>query len=81
MREHCDKIILWDRPGAKARRGKRILEADWRPFHHLTRVESDVACGIFVGFSFLDGTMRLDVARGIYPTKDTRVSFYLGSRF
>lgn len=37
--------------------------------------------GAGVGFSFLDGLARLDVARGIYPTSQTRVSFYLGSRF
>lgn len=37
--------------------------------------------GVGLGFSFLDGAIRLDVARGIYPTKGTRVSFYLGSRF
>jgi hypothetical protein len=37
--------------------------------------------GAGIGFSFLDGAARLDIARGIYPTSDTRVSFYLGSRF
>ena len=39
------------------------------------------ASGAGLGFSFLDGALRLDVARGIYPIKQTRVSFYLGSRF
>jgi hypothetical protein len=39
------------------------------------------ASGAGLGFSFLDGTLRLDVARGLYPQKQTRVSFYLGSRF
>lgn len=37
--------------------------------------------GAGVGFSFLDGAARFDIARGIYPTKDLRVSFYLGARF
>jgi hypothetical protein len=37
--------------------------------------------GAGLGFSFLDGLARLDIARGIYPIKQTRVSFYLGSRF
>jgi hemolysin activation/secretion protein len=39
------------------------------------------ASGIGLGLSFLDGTLRLDVARGIFPMQQTRVSFYLGSRF
>ena len=39
------------------------------------------ASGAGIGLSFLDGTMRFDVARGIFPVKQTRVSFYLGSRF
>lgn len=37
--------------------------------------------GVGLGFSFFDGAIRLDVARGIYPTSDMRVSFYIGSRF
>ncbi|HET9426222.1 MAG TPA: hypothetical protein VFO55_12715 [Gemmatimonadaceae bacterium] len=37
--------------------------------------------GAGLGFSFFDGTVRLDVARGIHPVQQTRVSFYLGSRF
>ena len=39
------------------------------------------ASGAGVGFSLFDGAARFDVARGIYPMKQTRVSFYLGSRF
>jgi hypothetical protein len=39
------------------------------------------ASGAGLGLSFLDGTIRLDVARGIYPAKQTRVMLYLGSRF
>ena len=37
--------------------------------------------GVGVGFSALDGLIRLDVARGLYPRKQTRVAFYLGSKF
>jgi hypothetical protein len=37
--------------------------------------------GAGIGFSALDGAIRLDVARGIYPRRQTRLSFYLGSRF
>jgi hypothetical protein len=37
--------------------------------------------GAGIGFSFLDGALRLDIARGIYPQKKTLVSFYIGARF
>ena len=39
------------------------------------------ASGAGLGFSFFDGAARIDIARGIFPMKQTRVSFYLGSRF
>ena len=39
------------------------------------------AKSVGLGFTFFDGVMRFDVARGLYPEKHTRVSFYLGSRF
>ena len=37
--------------------------------------------GAGVGFSALDGLIRFDVARGLYPRKQTRISFYLGAPF
>ena len=37
--------------------------------------------GVGVGVSLLDGLMRFDVARGIYPRKQWRVDFYLESIF
>ena len=37
--------------------------------------------GAGVGFSFLDGLIRFDVARGIYPRRDTRFAFYLNAPF
>jgi hypothetical protein len=37
--------------------------------------------GVGVGVSFLDGLMRFDVARGIYPRKQWRVDFYLDAIF
>jgi len=37
--------------------------------------------GVGVGFSALDGLVRLDVARGLYPRTQTRVAFYLGGKF
>jgi hypothetical protein len=37
--------------------------------------------GIGIGVSGLDGLIRLDVARGLYPRKETRVNLYLDARF
>jgi hypothetical protein len=39
------------------------------------------ASGVGVGTSLLDGLVRFDVARGIYPEKDWRVNAYLDARF
>jgi hypothetical protein len=37
--------------------------------------------GVGMGFSFLDGLMRFDVARGLYPRKQFRVDLSLEARF
>jgi hypothetical protein len=37
--------------------------------------------GVGVGASFMDGLVRFDVARGIYPEKKTRVNLYVEARF
>jgi hypothetical protein len=37
--------------------------------------------GAGVGFSFLDGLVRFDAARGIYPRKDMRFAFYFNAPF
>ncbi|MBX7119350.1 MAG: hypothetical protein K1X31_10170 [Gemmatimonadaceae bacterium] len=37
--------------------------------------------GVGVGASFLDGMIRFDVSRGIYPRVQTRVDLYLEARF
>jgi hypothetical protein len=34
-----------------------------------------------IGWSMMDGLVRFDVARGLHPTKQTRVSAYLNARF
>ena len=34
-----------------------------------------------IGWSMMDGLVRFDVARGLYPTKQTRFSAYLNARF
>ncbi len=37
--------------------------------------------GVGVGASFMDGLVRFDVARGIYPEKKIRANFYAEARF
>ncbi|HEV8214355.1 MAG TPA: BamA/TamA family outer membrane protein, partial [Gemmatimonadaceae bacterium] len=37
--------------------------------------------GAGVGFSFLDGMIRFDAARGVYPRKDVRFAFYFNAPF
>jgi hypothetical protein len=37
--------------------------------------------GVGIGWSALDGLVRLDVARGIYPREQTRINLYLDARF
>jgi hypothetical protein len=37
--------------------------------------------GVGLGFSVLDGALRLDVARGLFPRKQFRVDLSLGTRF
>jgi hemolysin activation/secretion protein len=37
--------------------------------------------GAGVGASFLDGLVRFDLSRGIYPEKRTRFDMYLEARF
>jgi len=37
--------------------------------------------GAGVGASFLDGLVRFDVARGIYPEKKVRANLYVEARF
>ena len=39
------------------------------------------ASGVGVGFSFLDGLIRADVARGIYPERNWRSALYLEATF
>lgn len=39
------------------------------------------ASGVGLGWSFLDGLVRADVARGIYPARQWRAAIYLDARF
>jgi hypothetical protein len=37
--------------------------------------------GAGIGFSFMDGMIRFDAARGFYPRKDIRFAFYFNAPF
>jgi hypothetical protein len=37
--------------------------------------------GAGVGASFVDGLVRIDVAKGIYPEKSVRANLYVEARF
>lgn len=39
------------------------------------------ASGVGLGWSFMDGLVRLDVARGLYPAKQWTTALYLNARF
>lgn len=75
VEERCDRIRMWEMPGAKARRSKAVQTADWHPFRHLKAVHSNVDSGIFTGFSFADSTDDKDMS-GRGPTA---FRFFVGS--
>lgn len=64
LKERCNKIIMWDNPGAKARRSKKINPDDWHPFEQLKKTYSDIEQGIFTGFNFVDGSDKDMEGRG-----------------
>jgi hemolysin activation/secretion protein len=62
---------------------RRVLFADfgWAgDREHLSEVGRPLS-GVGVGLSFLDGLMRFDIARGIYPEKQFRFTLYMDSKF
>lgn len=75
LRQRCDRIQMWDDPGAKARRSKAIQPGDWHPFAHLRSMHADVDDGMFVGFYFVDASDTRDM-RGRGPAA---FRFFVGS--
>jgi hypothetical protein len=75
LRDRCDRIQMWDNPGAKARRSKAIQPGDWHPFAHLRSVHSDVDDGMFTGFYFVDASDTRNM-RGRGPAA---FRFFVGS--
>jgi hypothetical protein len=39
------------------------------------------ASGVGIGWSFLDGLIRADLAKGLYPTKQWHSALYFDARF
>ncbi|MCV0397647.1 MAG: DUF3396 domain-containing protein [Rhizobiaceae bacterium] len=74
LKERCDKIMMWDRPGANARRGNKIKPDDWRPFEHIKSIHSDPSNGIFTGFYFVDKSDKDMKGRGLCSFR-----FFVGS--
>jgi hypothetical protein len=72
-------------PTARPRAARLAQDSSLRGYDACVRSRmSDVGrplSGVGVGASLLDGMLRLDVARGLYPRKQWRVDLSLGARF
>jgi hypothetical protein len=66
--------------GAAAR---RVLFADfgWAGERSSWMYIRRPASGVGAGFSLLDGVVRFDIARGLYPARQWRVSLYMDAKF
>jgi hypothetical protein len=63
--------------------GRRVVFADfgWAGDRdHLSAVGRPMS-GVGVGFSMLDGLFRIDVARGLYPEQQFRVTLYMDAKY
>lgn len=63
--------------------GRRVLFADlgWAGDRGNMRQVGRPMSGVGVGFSVLDGLFRFDVARGLYPEKQFRITLYMDSKY
>jgi hypothetical protein len=62
---------------------RRVLFADfgWAGSREDWGRQSRALSGVGLGWSFLDGLIRMDIARGIYPGKAWRFTSYVDARF
>ena len=69
--------------GAHSVAFRPIVFADlgWAGDRNVWPIKGRPMSGAGVGASFLDGLFRVDVSRGIYPTKQWRLDLYLESKF
>ena len=58
-----------------------FIDAGWTGDRRAWHAQGRALSGMGVGASFLDGLVRVDLARGMYPAKQTRLDFYLEARF
>ena len=67
--------------GIAAARGVIFGDIGWAGSRDLWSHPGRPMSGAGVGVSFLDGLVRADLARGIYPSKRFRFDLYLEARF
>jgi len=67
--------------GSSALKRSLFLDMGWAGRRVDFTTPGRVMAGWGLGSSFVDGLFRIDVARGIYPRKGTRVDLSLGARF
>lgn len=69
--------------GASSVSARPVLFYDvgWAGDRHSFSTPGKPMSGAGVGMSFLDGLVRFDLARGIYPRKQTRFDLYVEARF
>jgi len=58
-----------------------FVDAGWAGDRRSWSAQGRALSGVGVGASFLDGLFRVDLSRGMYPAKQTRVDLYLEARF
>ncbi|MFI5232675.1 MAG: hypothetical protein ACHQSE_09205 [Gemmatimonadales bacterium] len=64
-----------------ASRGIVFADLGWAGDRNAWRMPGRPLSGAGVGWSFLDGLVRLDLARGIYPSRQWRFDSYLEAKF
>jgi hypothetical protein len=67
--------------GAAAFRRALFLDLGWAGDRHAWSEMGRPASGVGGGLSFLDGLVRMDLARGLYPAKQWNFALYLDARF
>ena len=58
-----------------------FYDVGWAGSRHAWQAPGRPMSGAGIGASFLDGLIRFDVAKGIFPGKKVRADFYVEARF
>lgn len=67
--------------GAAAFRRALFFDLGWAGDRHAWSAMGRPASGVGAGLSFLDGLVRMDLARGLYPAKQWNFALYLDAKF